>query len=87
MTTVDTLIGFADRVEAHAQRERKPIEWRKVLMALVAGIPYMCGRLVGRTVYFARVMASAAAEGYRAGDAAHAPARRTPRAAVASVDG
>lgn len=88
MTTVDTLVGFAERVEQHAQRERKPIEWRKVLLAIVAGVPYVMGRLVGRTVYLCRFMASAAAEGYRAGDRP-TPARtgRAPRVAVASVDG
>lgn len=68
MTTLDTLVSFAERVEA-STTERKPIDWRRLFLALLSALPYVLGRVAGHVVYGARIMASAAREGYRAADA------------------
>lgn len=89
MTTLDTAVTFAKRVE-DAAAKREPIDWRRVLIATFAMLPYMLGRLAGRFVYGVRIMASAALEGYREGAQPQTRAPRRPMVATAAqttVDG
>lgn len=90
MSTVDTLVSLGQRIEANAARQREPIEWRKLLVAVLTGIPYLVGMFVGKAVYAARLTWAAMAEGYRVGDApaARTPeTSRTPRMATSTLDG
>lgn len=64
MTTLDTLTSFAARVEA-ANADRKPIDWRRLMLALLSAVPYLLGKWVGIVVYGLRIMWTAAREGYR----------------------
>lgn len=89
MTTLDTLVSFAERVET-ANVERKPIDWRRLFIGLIAAIPYVMGKWVGRMVYGARIMASAAREGYHEGNAPTTAPRRplvATAGAPSTVDG
>lgn len=82
MTTVDTLVSFAQRVE-DAERERTPVDWRRVFIALLTLVPYIIGKLAGWTVRALMWTVAAAAEGYReARNAAPQPETRRPAAAV-----
>lgn len=84
MTTLDNLTSFAARVEASAAR-RQPVDWRRVLLAMLSAVPYLLGRLAGRVVYCVRIMGAATREGYREGNA---PKVRRPLVATSStVDG
>lgn len=83
MTTVEQVVSFAERVEASAA-QRKPVDWRRVLLALLSAVPYLLGRWVGHVVYGVRIMAAAAREGYREGNA---PKTRRPLVASSTVDG
>lgn len=84
MTTLEQLATFAERVEASAAK-RAPIDWRRVLLALLSAVPYLLGRWVGIVVYGMRIMWVAAREGYSAGSASRP--RRPMVATQSTVDG
>lgn len=75
MVTLEGLTSFAERVEASAAK-RQPIDWRRVLLALLSAVPYIMGRWVGVMAYGVRIMWAAGREGYRAGNAPK-PQRRS----------
>lgn len=74
MTTLDSLVSFAEKVEASAA-ERKPVDWRRVFLAMLSAVPYLLGLWLGRAVYCVRIMWTAAREGYHEANAPAAPRR------------
>jgi hypothetical protein len=87
MTTVDQLVSFAERVE-EAERQRTPIDWRRLFVALVTLLPYAIGRCAGLMMRAAAWTAAATAEGYRDSRYPQVTVRQ-PRMAVAqsTMDG
>lgn len=86
MVTLEGITSFADRVEASAAK-REPIDWRRVLLALLSAVPYLLGKWAGYVAYGARIAAAAAREGYRESSAPARPRRPMVATAQSTVDG
>lgn len=85
MTTIDALMTAGARAEASAEARRaNPIDWRLVIIGMVALIPRLLGITVGAFARVAAITVAAFMDGFH--QEFRRPVRSTPMAAVAAKE-